>query len=134
MTRIIDTYEYKMSLAYAKELITEYTLDEFGSLPDFSDLEHIGVAYTTFGEEHIEVQAQVDLINNELRKYVDGTCVETHHYHLLDTFIARELECLDFNELTSVRDVSLTEKQREQMYEQGFDSDSKSCFFKKRGG
>ena len=54
---------------------------------DFSDLEHIGIAYTTIGDEERELQVNVDLVHFSITQLVDGVCVSRQDYDSL-----RELE------------------------------------------
>lgn len=84
----------------AKQLIERFAYAEYGSDDvDFSDLEHIGIAYTTIGDEEREIQVSVDLTHFNISQVVDGVCVERREYDSLRELIDNELESLDFNDL-----------------------------------
>ena len=50
-------------LEQAKELIDQFCQEEYDSYADFSDLENVGIAYTTVTDEEIPIQVNVDLVN-----------------------------------------------------------------------
>ena len=92
------------SLAHAKRLINEYSLREFESEADFTDLEKVGLAYTETEDEGIPVEAEADLINCRINRYVNGRLVDRIEYDSLEDMIHAELEYMDFNELVSFND------------------------------
>ena len=92
----------------AKQCITDYIYYEFDGEPDFGDLSHIEVAYTTeenpiTGKES-EIQTYVDLINFEIVTEIDGVVVNTIKYNTLNEFIDNELQWLDFDSLVRTDD------------------------------
>ena len=88
----------------AKRLINNYSLREFESEADFSDLTKIGLAYTETEDENIPVQAEADLVHCQINRYVNGKLVDTIEYDSLEDLIYSELEYMDFNELVSFTD------------------------------
>ncbi len=74
----------------AKELISEYIEEEFSAedtteTPDFSDLKKIGLAHTTVDSptgEEIFIQADADLINREIRIFLDDVLIKRETYGL----------------------------------------------------
>jgi hypothetical protein len=92
------------SLVHAKRLINEYSLREFESEADFTDLEKVGLAYTETEDEGIPVEAEADLINCRINRYVNGRLVDRIEYDSLEDMIHAELEYMDFNELVSFTD------------------------------
>lgn len=92
----------------AKRCIADYIYYEFDGEPDFGDLSHIEVAYTTeenpiTGKES-EIQTYVDLINFEIVTEIDGIVVNTIKYNTLNDFIDNELQWLDFDSLVRTDD------------------------------
>lgn len=89
----------------ALELISEFAFYEYGTDEEADDarqptenLENIGILYSSYGEEEqyvIEVTA--DLIHFRMNHYANGVLVRCDQYADLETMIAEELECLDFD-------------------------------------
>ena len=81
-------------LEEAKQLIDAFCHDEYGAGPmDFSNLEHLGIAWTAIEDEQheISVMAEVDLLNTSISKYVDDACVERREYGSLRELIDKGL-------------------------------------------
>lgn len=98
-------------LTRAKKLISEYSKDEFGNEPDFSDLKSIGLAYTTIDNfeflkeagvenfnKEFEIQVDANLIDNEIITYIDGDEISTEKFESLADMLPT-LESLNFNDL-----------------------------------
>ena len=106
-------------LERAKDLINEYCDREFGTDRDFEDLSSIGLAYTETEDGDIPVQVNADLINFRIDCYLGDYLAERRQYGSLSELITKELEGLDFNELTDfytedmVSDVLLLRDYRE---------------------
>lgn len=85
----------------AKGLIADFLEREYGEdeEPDFSDLENIGLAYTTTEDEQHEIQVSANLMDFSVRQYVDGVCVEKREYGNLQKLIDQELSSLNFDDL-----------------------------------
>lgn len=94
-------------LEQAKELIDQFCQEEYDSYADFSDLENVGIAYTTVTDEEIPIQVNVDLVNNRVERYLDGQFLERRQYSSLEGLIQNELADLDFDDLTAVSEDEL---------------------------
>lgn len=95
------------SLEIAKEFINDFCVAEYGSPADFSDLEKVGIAYTTVTDEEIPIQVNVDLVHYRIERYLDGQFLERRQYESLDELIQNELAEMDFDDLVSVSDEEL---------------------------
>ena len=93
-----DDENNKSKLDEAKQLINEFCENEYGSGADFTDLQNVDMAYTTT-EDDEEIQVTIDLINLELRQYVDGELYDKITYRSLEDIIESVLKRLDFDEL-----------------------------------
>lgn len=95
------------SLEIAKEFINDFCEAEYGSPADFSDLEKVGIAYTTVTDEEIPIQVNADLVHYRMERYLGGQFLERRQYESLDELIQNELAELDFDDLISVSDGEL---------------------------
>ena len=95
------------SLEIAKEFINDFCEAEYGSPADFSDLEKVGIAYTTVTDEEIPIQVNADLVHYRIERYLGGQFLERRQYESLDELIQNELAELDFDDLVSVSDEEL---------------------------
>ncbi len=94
-------------LEQAKELIDQFCQAEYDGYADFSDLEKVGIAYTTITDEEIPIQVNADLVHYRIERYLDGQFLERRQYESLDGLIQNELAELDFDDLISVSDEEL---------------------------
>ena len=94
-------------LEQAKERIDQFCQKEYDSPADFSDLEKVGIAYTTVTDTEIPVQVNADLVHYRMERYLDGQFLERRQYESLDELIQNELAELDFDDLVSVSDEEL---------------------------
>ena len=94
-------------LEIAKEFINDFCEAEYDSPADFSDLEKVGIAYTTVTDEEIPIQVNADLVHYRMERYLDGQFLERRRYESLDELIQNELAELDFDNLVSVSDEEL---------------------------
>lgn len=78
----------------AKELIDQFCQEEYDSYADFSDLENVGIAYTTVTDEEIPIQVNVDLVNNRVERYLDGQFLERRQYSSLEGLIQTSWQTL----------------------------------------
>ena len=99
-------------LERAKGLISDFCQSEYGSEADFSDPTKVGVAYTTVTDDEIPVQVNIDLVNFQLERYLDGEHLETRRYASLQELISNELENLDFSDLIHVSDEDVEQHRR----------------------
>ena len=89
-------------LEEAKGLIADFCDVEYDGGVDFSDLEHIGIAYTTTEDEKHEIQVEVNLLDFSVTQMLDGQLVEQRRYKTLREMIDNELSVLDFDDLIHV--------------------------------
>ena len=94
-------------LEQAKELIDQFCQEEYDSYADFSDLEKVGIAYTTVTDEEIPIQVNVDLVNYRVERYLDGQFLERRQYDSLEALIQNGLTDLNFDDLTAVSEDEL---------------------------
>lgn len=94
-------------LEQAKELIDQFCQEEYDSYADFSDLEKVGIAYTTVTDEEIPIQVNVDLVNYRVERYLDGQFLERRQYDSLGAMVQNELTDLTFDDLISVSEEEL---------------------------
>lgn len=89
-------------LEKAKELINEYCMNEFRHKADFSNMENIGVAYTTLTDYEIPIQVSVDLVHMQLKTWI-GTDIISDDMKPDDIrdIETEDLEWLDFDDLIS---------------------------------
>ena len=99
----------------AQQLINEFCQAEYEEDADFSNLREIGVAYTTVGDDDLETQVNVNLEDFSVDRFVAGVLVESRKYGTLEELIEKELEGLDFNDLTDYTDDQL-ESVREKLH------------------
>lgn len=90
----------RSSLDESKLLINEFCLREYGSTPDYSDLQNVDIAYTTTEDEQHEIQVSVDLKNFTVKKMFDKKLTVWRYYSLED-LIENELKNLSFCDLIS---------------------------------
>ena len=91
-------------LETAKQLISDFCADEYQvEEVDFSNPEHIGIAYTTTEDEKHEIQVEVNLLDFSVSQLVDDVCVEKRSYDSLRELIDNELTALDFDELVRLK-------------------------------
>lgn len=96
-----DDQEYQLELA--KDYIAEYCLDEFGDADaDFSDLEHVGLAYTTIdnpelGVYEAELECQADLKHCKITYFVNRIPVDVREFSSLKELNDKYLSNMDWS-------------------------------------
>ncbi len=109
-----NTAKQENELERAKAYIREYLIREFDEREDhFEDLNRITLAYTTTEDEDIPVQAEVDLVEYTLKKYLGDILVETNSFDSLKEMNDNLLCGLNFGELTEVTDDQIALYHRE---------------------
>ena len=101
-------------LEQAKDLIDQFCQKEYNSPADFSDLEKVGIAYTTVTDEEIPIQVNADLVHYRIERYLGEQLMERRQYESLDELIHNELIGLEFDELVAVSDDELKAIEAEQ--------------------
>ena len=91
-------------LETAKRLIDEFCQDEYDSSPDFSDLSHIGIAYTTTEDSDIPIEVFANLLDFSVERHLNGTLFDVWKFDTLEQMITDALQFLDFDELVAVTD------------------------------
>lgn len=100
-----EVEEKNIELERAKEYIREYLIREFDEREDhFENLGKIELAYTTVSDADIPIQADVDLVEYRLQKYLGDVLVETVQFDSLTEMNDNLLCDLDFGVLTDVSD------------------------------
>lgn len=94
-------------LEQAKEIINEFCQNEYGSNADFSNLQEVGVAFTTITDEEIPIQVNANLVDFSIDQYLDGKLIESTKYSSMEEMIESALVYLDFDDLTSITDEQL---------------------------
>lgn len=88
----------KYTIDDAKWLITDFCEEEYGTENvDFSNLECIGIAYTTTEDERFEIQTNIDLIHNTIDYWLYDKCIKTEKYFSTTDLCVRALNCLAFD-------------------------------------
>ena len=88
----------------AKRLIDEFCQDEYDSSPDFSNLSHIGIAYTTTEDSDIPIEVFANLLDFSIERHLNGTLFDVWKFDTLEQMITDALQFLDFDELVAVTD------------------------------
>ena len=104
---LIRRERYLTPMEQARKLIDDFCMSEYESHADFSDLRKVGVAYTTITDDEIPIQANVNLVDFTVERYLDDWLLERRHYDSLEDLIDKELESLDFGELTDYEESDL---------------------------
>ena len=94
-------------LEQAKEIINEFCQHEYGSDADFSNLQEVGVAFTTVTDDEIPIQVNANLVDFSIDQYLDGKLIESTKYGSMEEMIESALVYLDFDDLTSITDEQL---------------------------
>ena len=102
-------HEIEEQYLLAEKLINDYCISEFGYEADFSNIEKIGVAYTTTEDERHEIQVYVNLKEFKLETYFDNHLIDTEQYESLENMNESCLHYLSFDELVYIPDRMLEE-------------------------
>jgi hypothetical protein len=89
-----------MFIEKAKQLISEFCLEEYNSDADFSNLEKISLAFTNTEDEEHDLQVEADLIHKELHYFVNNKLVNTEKYNEED--MLGVFSCMTFDDLTDL--------------------------------
>ena len=90
-----------LNLEKAKELINIYCQNEFESDADFSDMENIGVAYTTLTDYEIPIQVSIDLVHMNLKTWIGTDITDGIKPDKVIDISMEDLEYLNFDDLIS---------------------------------
>lgn len=107
------------NMEYAKKLINNFCIEEYGIPANFKNLSDVNIAYTSDEERanenslnRLDIQVRLDLRKFVLKQYINEVLVEDIKYSTLKDLIEKELEHLDFDSLVSLDDENI-DKYRE---------------------
>lgn len=100
----VETFQHIVELFLAKDLINKYCMEEFESMADFSNLEKVGIAYSTTEDGCHEIQVNANLKEMRLETFLNNELVITQEFKTMDEMNYKCLMDLDFNELTCIPD------------------------------
>ena len=83
-------------LAYAKQEIQNFCEREGLSAPDFTDLQHLNIVYSTTGDGEHEIQIYANLIRNEIVYTVDGGYVKDDDFESTEALAREGIADADF--------------------------------------
>ena len=95
---------FETPLDKAKWLINDFCEAEYREGADFSDLHHVGLAFTTLTDDELPIQVTADLIDFKITHEFDGEVYSTEQYDSIEDMIENGLTDLDFSDLVSVPD------------------------------
>ena len=101
-------------LEQAKEWIRDYCRTNNFDQPDFEDLRHIDLAYSSTGEGDHSINVYVDLLHHKIVYNVDGERILSAQYASTAELIEHELSGVTFDELIGTAEQEYRERQREQ--------------------
>ncbi len=101
-------------LEQAKEIIREYCTENDFDPPDFEDLRHIDLAYSSTGEGDHNINVYVDLLHHRIVYNVDGERILSAQYASTAELIEHELSGITFDNLIGTAEQEYQEQQREQ--------------------
>ena len=101
-------------LEQAKEWIRDYCRTNNFDQPDFEDLRHIDLAYSSTGEGDHSINVYVDLLHHKIVYNVDGERILSAQYASTAELVEHELSVVTFDELIGTAEQEYRERQREQ--------------------
>lgn len=101
-------------LEQAKEWIRDYCRTNNFDQPDFEDLRHIDLAYSSTGEGDHSINVYVDFLHHKIVYNVDGERILSAQYASTAELVEHELSGVTFDELIGTAEQEYRERQREQ--------------------
>lgn len=83
---------------YAEKTIADFCEREGLSKPDFSDLTHIDLAYSTTGDGEHEIQVYANFLRNEIVYLVDGSFVDSARFDNTRALAREGIEDIEFSQ------------------------------------
>ena len=83
---------------YAEKTIADFCEREGLSEPDFSDLTHIDLAYSTTGDGEHEIQVYANFLRNEIVYLVDGSFVDSARFDSTRALAKEGIEDVEFSQ------------------------------------
>lgn len=83
---------------YAEKTISDFCEREGLGEPDFSDLTHIDLAYSTTGDGEHEIQVYANFLRNEIVYLVDGSFVDSARFDSTRALAKEGIEDIEFSQ------------------------------------
>ena len=83
---------------YAEKTIADFCEREGLGAPDFSDLTHIDLAYSTTGDGEHEIQVYANFLRNEIVYLVDGSFVDSARFDNTRALAKEGIEDIEFSQ------------------------------------
>ena len=109
---IIDSpYLPENALDKAKHLIDDFCREEYQREDgaDYTDLNNVGIAYTTTEDDKHEIQARVNLVDFRIETLADGKVVRSEQYDSLEELTDKGLQALSFDDLVYLSEEELAQ-------------------------
>ena len=109
---IIDSpYLPENALDKAKHLIDDFCREEYQREDgaDYTDLNNVGIAYTTTEDDKHEIQTRVNLVDFRIETLADGKVVRSEQYASLEELTEKGLQSLSFDDLVSLSEEELAQ-------------------------
>lgn len=97
-------------LEQAKEIIREYCTENGFDPPEFEDLRHIDLAYSSTGEGDHSINVYVDLLHHKIVYNVDGERILSAQYASTAELVEHELSGVTFDELIGTAEQEYQER------------------------
>ena len=95
------------SLGRAETLIGRFRIEKYEDAGNFNDLSKVPLVSTVITEKKIPLQANADLVNFRIERYVNGKYLDGKQFTGLGEMIQEALSYLDYDELTYVSEDEL---------------------------
>ena len=76
---------------------------------DYTDLNNVGIAYTTTEDDKHEIQTRVNLVDFRIETLADGKVVRSEQYASLEELTEKGLQSLSFDDLVSLSEEELAQ-------------------------
>lgn len=91
---------------YAEKTIADFCEREGLGAPDFSDLTHIDLAYSTTGDGEHEIQVYANFLRNEIVYLVDGSFVDSARFDSTRALAKEGIEDVEFSQFIDDAEVA----------------------------
>lgn len=88
---------------YAEKTIADFCEREGLGAPDYSDLTHIDLAYSTTGDGEHEIQVYANFLRNEIVYLVDGSFVDSARFDSTRALAKEGIEDVEFSQSLTMR-------------------------------
>ena len=97
---------------YAEKTIADFCEREGLGAPDFSDLTHIDLAYSTTGDGEHEIQVYANFLRNEIVYLVDGSFVDSARFDNTRALAKEGIEDIEFSQFIDEAETAYEEYQK----------------------